>query len=95
MEFNVDVLFIIFTAFFVAGFTKGVVGLGLPPLVLGIVTASIGINSAMAVVALPALVTNLVQAVYGPQLKPILKTHSIFFLQQLRACFLGVGWQRL
>src|SRR3546814_1198465 len=48
-----------------AGFVKGVVGLGLPTVTLALLTATLGIESAMAVMLLPSFVTNLWQAVTG------------------------------
>lgn len=48
-----------------AGFVKGVVGLGLPTVTLALLTATLGIEAAMAVMLLPSLVTNLWQALAG------------------------------
>lgn len=48
-----------------AGFVKGVVGLGLPTVTLALLTATLGIEAAMAVMLLPSLVTNLWQAFAG------------------------------
>jgi len=48
-----------------AGTVKGVVGLGLPTVTLALLTATAGLETAMAVMLLPSLVTNLWQALVG------------------------------
>ena len=51
--------------FLVAGFVKGVVGLGLPTISLAALTATLGLHPAMALVLAPSLVTNVMQATSG------------------------------
>ncbi len=75
--------------FIFAGTIKGVVGLGLPPVVLGILTALTGIHSAMAMVALPALITNFYQAVSGSHGKLLWQDHWHFFLAATMSIALG------
>lgn len=48
-----------------AGMVKGVVGLGLPTVTLALLTATQGLEAAMAVMLLPSLVTNVWQALHG------------------------------
>ncbi|MEQ9334009.1 sulfite exporter TauE/SafE family protein [Thalassobaculum sp.] len=48
-----------------AGTVKGVVGLGLPTVTLALLTATIGLEAAVAIMLLPSLVTNLWQALAG------------------------------
>ena len=48
-----------------AGTVKGVVGLGLPTVTLALLTATTGLEAAVAVMLLPSLVTNLWQALAG------------------------------
>ncbi|MBZ0331370.1 sulfite exporter TauE/SafE family protein [Halomonas sp. ANAO-440] len=89
MDIQLEVLTVVFSAFFIAGIVKGVVGLGLPPLVLGIITATMGLHAAMALVALPALLTNLVQGLNGPYLKALTTNHVVFFFTATTSVFLG------
>ncbi|MEM1299766.1 MAG: sulfite exporter TauE/SafE family protein [Pseudomonadota bacterium] len=51
--------------FLLAGMVKGVIGLGLPTVSLGLMTLVLDLPSAMALMAAPSLVTNLWQASVG------------------------------
>ena len=51
--------------FLVAGFVKGIVGLGLPTIVLGVLTTTYGITPAIAMMLVPSLVTNAIQDLPG------------------------------
>ena len=54
--------------FLLAGFIKGVAGFGLPTVTLGILALSRPLPEAMALMLVPALVTNIWQALAGPAL---------------------------
>ncbi|GAB4186418.1 MAG: hypothetical protein OHK0024_26750 [Thalassobaculales bacterium] len=60
-------------ALLAAGFVKGVVGLGLPAVTLALLTLTIGLKPAMAVLLAPSIVTNLQQAATGGQARAILR----------------------
>lgn len=62
-----DTLILVTLTFFAAGLVKGVVGLGLPTIVLGMLTVPLGITQAIAVLLVPSLVTNAVQGFSGPK----------------------------
>ena len=51
--------------FVIAGGVKGVIGLGLPSISLGILTAAIDLPTAMALMIAPSFVTNIYQATTG------------------------------
>lgn len=51
--------------FLLAGFTKGVVGFGLPTVALALLTVTLGLPQAMALMLVPAFVTNVWQAIAG------------------------------
>lgn len=63
-----------------AGFVKGVVGLGLPTVTLALLAATLGIETAMAVMLLPSLVTNLWQALTGGAFLALLRRLWPFLL---------------
>lgn len=69
---SVEIIVLIFATFFIAGLIKGMVGLGLPIVVLVFLAVPIGVNSAIALMLVPAIVTNLWQAISGPSLKRLL-----------------------
>ncbi|WP_245662894.1 sulfite exporter TauE/SafE family protein [Endozoicomonas arenosclerae] len=73
-------LLIIITAFLITGSVKGITGLGLPTVSLALLTVTVGLPSAMALLLVPSLVTNLLQAFSGGYFKAIIKRLWPFFL---------------
>ncbi len=63
--FDPAALFAVTATFLLAGAVKGVIGLGLPTVALGLLTALIGLEPAMALMLAPSLATNLWQAASG------------------------------
>jgi uncharacterized membrane protein YfcA len=59
--------------FLLAGSVKGVIGLGLPTVSLGLLAATLDLTTAMALLLIPSFVTNIWQAVTGGNNKIILK----------------------
>lgn len=51
--------------FVLAGIVKGIIGMGLPSVALGLLTLIFGLREAMVVLLLPALATNIYQAASG------------------------------
>ena len=66
-------LLLIAAAFLIAGFVKGVVGLGLPTVSMGLLAVTMPPAQALAIVIVPAIVTNIWQTFGGPYLRDILK----------------------
>lgn len=66
------VITIIGLTFLLAGAVKGVIGLGLPTVSLALLTATLGLPQAMALLLVPSFVTNLWQAVVGGNGRTIL-----------------------
>jgi uncharacterized protein len=52
-------------AFIVAGVAKGAIGIGLPPIVIGIMSFAVPLESTIAMMVVPSMVTNVWQAIYG------------------------------
>jgi len=61
------------TAFLFAGFVKGVLGLGLPTVSMGLLAVTMPPAQALAIVIVPAVVTNVWQTFVGPYLRDILR----------------------
>ena len=59
--------------FVLAGFVKGVIGLGLPTIGMGLLAVVMAPVQAAAILVLPSLVTNVWQMVRGPALGPLLR----------------------
>ncbi|MEM8916796.1 MAG: TSUP family transporter, partial [Pseudomonadota bacterium] len=56
---------IIILTFLVAGAVKGIVGMGLPLISIALLTVAFGLPQAMALLLVPAFVTNIWQALAG------------------------------
>jgi uncharacterized membrane protein YfcA len=64
-------LLLIAAAFLLAGFIKGVIGLGLPTVAMGLLAVTMPPAQALAIVIAPAVVTNIWQTFVGPYLRDI------------------------
>src|SRR5882724_3499802 len=66
-------LLFIATALLLAGFIKGVVGLGLPTVAIGLLAVAMQPSRTIAIVIVPAIVTNIWQTFAGPYLRDIIR----------------------
>lgn len=66
-------LLFIAAALLLAGFIKGVVGLGLPTVAIGLLAVTMQPSRAIAIVIVPAIVTNIWQTFAGPYLRDIIR----------------------
>ena len=81
---------IIALTFFLAGLVKGVIGLGVPTVSLAILTATLGLKPAMALLLLPSFVTNLWQGLVGGALVLVLRRLWAMLLAVSVATWFGV-----
>jgi uncharacterized membrane protein YfcA len=65
-------LLVIAAVFLLAGFIKGVIGLGLPTVSMGLLVVTMQPSQALAIVIVPAIVTNIWQTFVGPYLRDII-----------------------
>lgn len=72
MEQSETTFLIIAAAFFVAGLVKGVTGMGLPTVAMGILGGLLSPLTAAALLLIPSLVTNVWQLLAGQHLKALL-----------------------
>jgi len=70
--FDPHLLFIA-AAFLLAGFIKGVIGLGLPTVAMGLLAVTMPPAQALAIVIVPAIITNIWQTFVGPYLVDIVR----------------------
>jgi uncharacterized protein len=73
MHLDLFELAIVATAFVLAGIVKGVIGLGLPTIAMGVLGALMTPNQAAAILIVPALLTNVWQMWDGPALQILLR----------------------
>jgi uncharacterized protein len=66
-------ILLIAAAFLFAGFIKGVLGLGLPTVSMGLLAVTMPPRQALAIVIVPAIVTNIWQTFVGPYLRDIVR----------------------
>src|SRR3954451_2223103 len=88
----IDPLLIVIAAvFLIAGFVKGVVGLGLPTVSMGLLAVSMAPGRAIAIVIVPAIVTNIWQTFVGPHLRDIIKRLWPLMVGTVVGCWLNAG----
>ncbi|MCL6414089.1 sulfite exporter TauE/SafE family protein [Aestuariirhabdus sp. Z084] len=90
---NFETLILIVMTFLLAGTVKGVIGLGLPTVSLALLTVAIDLPSAMALLVVPSLLTNLWQGVAGAHNRQILRQLWPFFTMAVLT--VGLGAQAL
>jgi hypothetical protein len=82
-------------SFILAGFVKGILGQGLPTVAVGLLSLIMSPGEAAALIVIPALLTNIWQAWFGPSLVPLLKrlwpTLLASFVAIFAATALGLG----
>lgn len=75
--------------FLLAGTVKGVIGMGLPPISLALLTVTLGLPQAMALMIVPSLVTNAWQATTGGNGAVVLRRIWPFLLMATATVWLG------
>jgi uncharacterized membrane protein YfcA len=66
-------LVLIAAAFLLAGFVKGAIGLGLPTVAMGLLAVTMPPSHALAIVIVPAILTNIWQTFVGSYLRDIIR----------------------
>ena len=66
--------------FFISGIVKGIIGMGLPTISLLLLSLFLDINTAIILIIIPSLITNILQGFYGKYLKELITEYWSFFL---------------
>jgi uncharacterized membrane protein YfcA len=77
--------------FFIAGLVKGVIGMGLPTVAIGLLTLVMPPAQAAAILIVPSFFTNIWQAAAGPALVPLLRQLWPLLLGLCVGTWAGVG----
>lgn len=85
------IILAIAATFLLAGAVKGVIGLGLPSVSLGILTAAIDLPTAMALLIVPSFVTNAFQACVGGNARLIFARIWPFLLMATATVWIGAS----
>jgi uncharacterized protein len=87
-----SILLFIAGIFVLAGFVKGVVGLGLPAVAMGLLALVMPPADAASILVLPTVATNVWQMAAGPNLKPVIARLWPFILGVVCGTLAGAGW---
>jgi uncharacterized protein len=82
---------LVVSAYLLAGFVKGVIGMGLPTVALGVLAAVMTPSQAAAILIAPSLATNIWQMVAGPYFMGLLKRLGLMLLGMFAGAWLGTG----
>ena len=74
------VLLVVFAVFFLAGCVKGTIGMGLPLVTVGLLTAFIGLKPALALLLVPSFLTNVWQSFAGEHTRAIFRRFWPLFI---------------
>jgi uncharacterized membrane protein YfcA len=79
-------------AFLFAGFVKGTLGIGLPTVVMGLLSIVMPPAQAAALMVLPAIATNLWQMLAGPTFWALVRRYATMIVAVVVGTFLTIGF---
>lgn len=90
---NESLFFVLFVTatFTVAGFVKGVVGMGLPTVAMGILSLVMAPVAAASILIFPSLVTNVWQLISGPKLGMLVRRLAPMLIMVCIGTAIGIG----
>lgn len=91
MDITLELGVTLAATFLAAGMVKGIIGLGFPTVIMGILTATLGIKTAMALLLIPAVATNLFQVIDSGHGLPLFKRFWPMFVGIVPGIWLGTG----
>lgn len=89
---SVPLLATVAATFFVAGVVKGVTGMGLPTVAMGVLGAALSPLAAANLLIIPSAVTNVWQLLAGPNFGPLLSRFWPMMLTIVAGTMLGSAW---
>ena len=88
---DAEIVAMVIGAFLLAGFIKGLIGLGLPIVTLACLGSTLGVREALTVFLIPGIATNIYQVLAGPALTPLLRRLWSFLAAAAVGIWIGVG----
>lgn len=88
---DVASLLVVAGTFLIAGSVKGVIGLGLPPVSLALLTVALDLPTAMALMLIPSFVTNIWQSMVGGNARAILVRLWPFLVMATLTVWIGAA----
>jgi hypothetical protein len=92
MQDSAATISIIASTFLLAGMVKGVIGMGLPTVAMGLLALVMPPVQAAALLVVPSLVTNVWQLVAGPSFIALLKRFATMMVAVCVGTSAGVGF---
>lgn len=86
---NFDSIVLVAAVFFFGGSVKGMIGLGLPIVVLATLSTTLGLKEAMGLIIVPAVVMNFWQALAGGAFFPIVRRLRTLLLASVAGIWAG------
>jgi uncharacterized membrane protein YfcA len=91
MDYPLAVVVLISLAFLLAGLVKGIVGMGLPTVAMGLLSLVMPPVQAAALLVVPSLATNVWQLAAGPRMGAVVKRFASMMLAIVAGTFVGIG----
>ncbi len=88
---SLETILIVTFTFLFAGTVKGVIGLGLPSVSLALLTATLGLKDAMAIMLIPTFCTNILQGIVGGHFKFITKKFATLMIAAALGTWFAAG----
>lgn len=82
---------VIAVAFIIAGFAKGAIGMGMPPIAIGLLSFALPLESAIAIMVLPTMFTNIWQAIYGGGFRVLMRRFAPMAFASIAAISLAAA----
>ena len=86
-----EIVALVVGTFLLAGFIKGVIGMGLPVVALAFLGSTLGVREALTIMLIPGLVTNTWQALAGPAFGLLVRRLWSFLAAAGIGIWFGVG----
>jgi len=77
--------------FIFAGFIKGVIGVGMPTVAIALLAATFDLKAGLALILIPAMVTNIWQSLAGGDFATVVKRLGVFLIAASIGLWFGVG----
>ena len=91
MMWEPEIVAMVVATFLLAGFIKGVIGMGLPVVALAFLGSTLGVREALTIMLIPGLVTNCWQALTGPAFGMLIRRLWSFLGAASVGIWLGVA----
>lgn len=89
LSFPLEIVALVLGGFLIGGFSKGLIGMGLPVVVLAVIATPVGVSQGLSILVVPAILTNIWQALDGGALRQILARLWPFYVAAAAGVTIG------